>query len=320
MLLFIPLLSTIFPFPFNLIDTLHPSHFQRKQHIPNIPNIPNIPHFLYAIVFFFFLYSIVWVSLIINLSDFSVILYICIMKFWKILCILIESTLPEWRDEFISYKKLKKQLKLMYPDKDGNPKRLKFDGEASMEVFLNLLEEELDKFNQFFLLQERVAEIGDSDERLMKVGRDIVDFHGEMVLLENYSALNYTGLAKILKKYDKRSGELIRVPFIKKVLRQPFYSTDVLGQLLKECETILDLLFFKKDLSSAAETVNEKGRRGGSEANTASESKEKVLNIPEDLEEIEYMESMYMKLTLSALKALKEIRGGSSTIDVFSWL
>ncbi|XP_022980909.1 SPX domain-containing protein 2-like isoform X3 [Cucurbita maxima] len=220
----------------------------------------------------------------------------------------------------------------MYPDKDGKPKRLKFDGEASMEVFLNLLEEELDKFNQFFvskeeyyvikwsLLQERVAEIGDSDERLMKVGRDIVDFHGEMVLLENYSALNYTGLAKILKKYDKRSGELIRVPFIKKVLRQPFYSTDVLGQLLKECEMVLDLLFFKKDLSSAAETVNEEGRRGGSEAKTASESKEKVLNIPEDLEEIEYMESMYMKLTLSALKALKEIRGGSSTIDDFSWL
>lgn len=27
----------------------------------------------------------------------------------------------------------------------------------------------------------------------MKVGREIVDFHGEMVLLENYSALNYTG-------------------------------------------------------------------------------------------------------------------------------
>ena len=48
------------------------------------------------------------------------------------------------------------------------------------------------------LLQERVAEIGDSDERLMKVGRDIVDFHGEMVLLENYSALNYTGLCCFL--------------------------------------------------------------------------------------------------------------------------
>lgn len=43
------------------------------------------------------------------------------------------------------------------------------------------------------LLQERVAEADDSDEMRMKVGRNIVDFHGEIVLLENYSALNYTG-------------------------------------------------------------------------------------------------------------------------------
>lgn len=73
---------------------------------------------------------------------------------------MIESTLPEWRDEYISYKKLKKQLKNMYPPNknDGtNPiKRLKLDGEAnsSMESFLNLLQEELDKFNQFFEAKE----------------------------------------------------------------------------------------------------------------------------------------------------------------------
>lgn len=42
-------------------------------------------------------------------------------------------------------------------------------------------------------LQDRVAEAKDSNEELMRVGREIVDFHGEMVLLENYSALNYTG-------------------------------------------------------------------------------------------------------------------------------
>jgi hypothetical protein len=30
-------------------------------------------------------------------------------------------------------------------------------------------------------------------EELMRVRKEIVDFHGEMVLLENYSALNYTG-------------------------------------------------------------------------------------------------------------------------------
>ena len=32
-----------------------------------------------------------------------------------------------------------------------------------------------------------------SAEELMRVGKEIVDFHGEMVLLLNYSALNYTG-------------------------------------------------------------------------------------------------------------------------------
>jgi hypothetical protein len=34
----------------------------------------------------------------------------------------------------------------------------------------------------------------ESKEELMKVRKEIVDFHGEMVLLENYSALNYTGV------------------------------------------------------------------------------------------------------------------------------
>lgn len=42
-------------------------------------------------------------------------------------------------------------------------------------------------------LQDRAAKAKVSKEELMKVGREIVDFHGEMVLLENYSALNYTG-------------------------------------------------------------------------------------------------------------------------------
>lgn len=30
-------------------------------------------------------------------------------------------------------------------------------------------------------------------EEMLKIRKEIVDFHGEMVLLENYSALNYTG-------------------------------------------------------------------------------------------------------------------------------
>ena len=39
--------------------------------------------------------------------------------------------------------------------------------------------------------------------------------------------------------------------------------------------------------------------------------------IPE-LDEIEYMESMYMKSTVAALRSLKEIRSKSSTVSMFS--
>ncbi|KAJ6674019.1 SPX DOMAIN-CONTAINING PROTEIN 3 [Salix viminalis] len=177
----------------------------------------------------------------------------------------MEETLPDWRDKFLSYKDLKKQLKLIYP-KDGDKplnKRPRLDddqldsGEVEKEVidFVRVLEDEMEKFNSFIVekeedsvikwkeLQDRAEKAKDSSEELMKVGREIVDFHGEMVLLENYSALNYTGLVKILKKYDKRTGALVRVPFIQRIMQQPFYTTHVLNKLIKECESMLDHIF-----------------------------------------------------------------------------
>lgn len=43
-------------------------------------------------------------------------------------------------------------------------------------------------------LQDRVAKARDCNEEMMSIWKETVDFHGEMVLLENYSALNYTGI------------------------------------------------------------------------------------------------------------------------------
>ncbi|GAV80755.1 SPX domain-containing protein, partial [Cephalotus follicularis] len=258
------------------------------------------------------------------------------MKFWKSLSMLMEETLPNWRDNFLSYKDLKKHLKLIYPKHQGrhNPKkrpRLESDGPDVNDAvvtkdlidFVTLLEGEVDKFNRFFLdqeeeyvikwkeLQERVEKTKDSNEKLMSVGREIVDFHGEMVLLENYSALNYTGLVKIIKKYDKLSGALIRMPFIQKVLQQPFYSTDVLSTLVKECEAILDHVFSMNQPSTSDD-------RGDYDGHIPSEIQGRLLKVPKELAEIKHMESMYMKLTLSALRVLKEIRSGSSTVSMFS--
>jgi SPX domain protein involved in polyphosphate accumulation len=87
------------------------------------------------------------------------------MKFWKILSSLIEETLPEWRDKFLSYKDLKKQLKLIYPkDEEAHQnKRPRLDPDSdgpdcapSKEVvdFVRLLEVEIDKFNAFFVDKE----------------------------------------------------------------------------------------------------------------------------------------------------------------------
>ncbi|KAJ6957176.1 hypothetical protein D5086_031553 [Populus alba] len=259
------------------------------------------------------------------------------MKFWKSLSNLMEETLPDWRDKFLSYKDLKKQLKLIYPKEGDKPlnKRPRLDddqmdsGEVEKEVidFVRVLEDEMEKFNSFIVekeedyvikwkeLQDRAEKAKDSNEELMKVGREIVDFHGEMVLLENYSALNYTGLVKILKKYDKRTGALVRMPFIQRIMQQPFYTTHVLNKLIKECETMLDHIFSRKEPSVSPQITDE---ISGLDTKTSTESSERSLRVPGELPEIEYMESMYVKLTLSALRVLKDVRSGSSTVSVYS--
>ncbi|KAK6927576.1 SPX domain [Dillenia turbinata] len=252
------------------------------------------------------------------------------MKFWKYLNSLIEETLPDWRDKFLSYKDLKK---LIYAeDGERENKRQKLDPysvEVPKEVndFVKLLEDEIDKFNAFVFekeegyvialkeLQDRLAKSTDSTEELMKVGKEIADLHGEMVLLENYSALNYTGLVKILKKYEKRTGAVLRLPFIQKVLQQPFFSMDLINKLVKECERMLEYLISmnKPTVLSQVSDRNEACNPSGNVVDN-----EPLLKVPKELEDIESMENMYMKATFSALRILKQIRSKSSTVSMFS--
>ncbi|CAD6205058.1 unnamed protein product [Miscanthus lutarioriparius] len=48
--------------------------------------------------------------------------------------------------------------------------------------------------------EDALRRLPSSAAETRSVRKEIVDLHGEMVLLLNYSAINYTGLAKILKK------------------------------------------------------------------------------------------------------------------------
>lgn len=118
-----------------------------------------------------------------------------------------------------------------------------------------------------------------------------------------------------MKKYDKRSGALVRLPFIQKVMQQPFFTTHVLNKLVKECETMLDRLFSRNELSISPDETEEVE---GCDSKTSAESRGQSIEVPKELAEIENMENMYLKLTLSALRVLKEVRSGSSTVNMFS--
>lgn len=235
------------------------------------------------------------------------------MKFGKKLQQQIQDTLPGWRDKFLSYKDLKKIVRLISSASsmmEGSHEHGKTE-----EDFVYLLDNEIDKFNAFFMEQEedfvishkelqqriqRVIDIWgpngslpseeDYKEKMGRVRKDIVNFHGEMVLLMNYSNVNYTGLVKILKKYDKRTGGLLRSPYIQKVLQQPFLRTDVMSKLVKECESTIDTMF---------PVVGEKGMREGRE-------------------EIEVSSEGIFRTTVIALLTMQEIRKASSTYSHFS--
>ncbi|XWS77254.1 hypothetical protein CRYUN_Cryun01aG0245500 [Craigia yunnanensis] len=193
--------------------------------------------------------------------------------------------------------------------------------EAEAE-FVYLLNNEIDKFNVFFMeqeedfnirhkeLQQRIKRVIDTrgpngtrsseaeyKDEMAKIRKAIVDFHGEMVLLENHSNINYTGnvlssvgLAKILKKYDKRTGGLLRLPLIQKVLQQPFFTTDLVSKLIKECENTIDEVF----------PVEEEER--------TKERREAITIAGKGI----------FRNTVAALLTMQEIRRGSSTYDHFS--
>ncbi|XP_058757336.1 SPX domain-containing protein 3-like [Vicia villosa] len=175
------------------------------------------------------------------------------MKFAKLYIDHIKEKQPEWSDKFLSYNELKRLIRLI---PDGN-------AEADIMCLLN---NEIDKFNDFFIEKEEeyIIRHKELEQKIRKTidlcktngsqpsesdYKDIVDLHGEMVLLINYCNINYTGLAKILEKYDRKTGAIQRLPFLQKILEHPFLSTEIISKLVRECENIID------DVSHAGEAV-----------------------------------------------------------------
>ncbi|KAH7532671.1 hypothetical protein FEM48_Zijuj04G0046800 [Ziziphus jujuba var. spinosa] len=282
------------------------------------------------------------------------------MKFGKEFRIHLEETLPEWRDKFLCYKPLKKLLK-HFPATatavDSLPPQLAFylhphlqppthinhhafDPTTShlMDLqgwFVRILNEELDKFNDFYVDKEeefvirfqelkerieRVKERSNKDgvftsesefgEEMMDIRRDFVSIHGEMVLLQNYSSLNFAGLVKILKKYDKRTGGLLCLPFTQLALHQPFFTIEPLTRLVRECEANIEILFpLEAEVIEATPTTQDKlDQPLNDTANTLSKT---PSNLGEETVDI-------YRGTLAAMRAIKGLQKASSTYNPLS--
>lgn len=206
--------------------------------------------------------------------------------------------------------------------KERNAKRRRlFDAEFE-EEFKRLLDNELNKINEFVVDKEEefVIKLQEFKEKVegfkdvlkitaenhldvINLQKDVVVFYGEMVLLENYKSLNYTGLVKIVKKHDRLTGAWLRLSFIPDVLHQPFYSTDILSRLVRECENNLLSSF----LSWSGETIDhsfEKDMQESAPLDVSLLNEEIIKGIKRD--------------TISALQTLQNMSKGSSTYNVFS--
>lgn len=267
------------------------------------------------------------------------------MKFGKEFKTHLEETIPEWRDKFLCYKPLKKLLKHHLPITTSTTTPINlhlhflqqpFSPNILQAWFLRILNQELEKFNDFYVdkeeefvirfqeLKERIERLKEKSsqsekytsdcefsEEMMDIRKDLVTIHGEMVLLKNYSSLNFAGLIKILKKYDKRTGGLLQLPFTQIVLRQPFFTTEPLTRLVHECEENLELLFPLQEevIQSTPHPEHESRPPVDSTTNT----------VPETSSTLGEETVHLYRSTLAAMRAIKGLQKASSTCNPFSF-
>lgn len=125
--------------------------------------------------------------------------------------------------------------------------------------FFAIFRREVDKVNDFFLDKQEDfviehAQLSSKVDAFLQPGcpptryqcyrlkERLISFHGELVLLESFSTVNYTGFRKILKKFDKKTALLIRDVYLPTVLYTPFFASDTVRNLIRKTEYQLNQL------------------------------------------------------------------------------
>jgi len=170
------------------------------------------------------------------------------MKFGKLLRATVDSRMPQWRDFVVQYKTMKQTMK------QAQQQLTATQGASAAEAsttFTALLDQEVEKVNDFYMDRieegviilhalkqhaEQMMVSGASAEQRQACQRSLVSFHFNLLMLQNYVALNFTAVVKILKKCDKKLGVNMRAEYIGSIVELPFYRCQALGQLVEDTE------------------------------------------------------------------------------------
>ena len=121
--------------------------------------------------------------------------------------------------------------------------------------FIEMLTANVELFNEFYKAQVAGLQ-GRADDCNADVveNRKILD---DIVLLEKFSMLNFTGICKILKKHDKNSGFKVSEMFLSRLHGYEFYRSVGLVDLKKQLMDLLSNIKYSPSLAVIASAVGE---------------------------------------------------------------
>mmetsp|Transcript_34294 Transcript_34294/g.101904 ORF Transcript_34294/g.101904 Transcript_34294/m.101904 type:complete len:219 (-) Transcript_34294:1857-2513(-) len=191
------------------------------------------------------------------------------MKF----CHFLESTakeLPERYDDlFQFYKGMKKALKrLPRACQQQQPHGIDSQFMAAEATMVNDFVAEIGRLNARRTVEQAEAAAtlarlrhvvkhpnDDIDER-RQVYLDLVNFHGETLLLLHWSILGYTAVVKLLKKHQKRTGMLVQAPHLRPLLSSETWCTDNMTLLIQEAVQLISEMEVELYASSGSNPSN----------------------------------------------------------------
>jgi SPX domain protein involved in polyphosphate accumulation len=163
---------------------------------------------------------------------------------------------PPWKDQYIDYSKLKALLR-EGADTDTDQPWTEDDESRFCDEILNVQLEKVAAFQaaQFRSLEARADAAGEklrgaapgdaargdiASGRLREVEDELDGIVGEMRELKRYSAINYTGFLKIVKKHDRKRGSSYKIrPMVQiSLANRPFNSEAGYSPLSNKLSTL----------------------------------------------------------------------------------